>query len=235
MSTTVLQAKDLQKFYGPQKNSFHALKGVSLEIEEGESLAIVGRSGSGKSTLLQLLGLLDTADSGDLLVDGRPVFDMTIRETDRLRNGVFGFVFQQFHLDETASLFENVSLPLVISGVPRSECRSRVQEVLARLGIAERSGDPVGQLSGGQRQRVAIARALVNRPRVLFADEPTGALDVENSESVADLLFGLNQKDGITLVIVTHSDELTAHCDRKLTIVDGSLVEHEMAAAGGIR
>jgi putative ABC transport system ATP-binding protein len=235
MSPALMTARDLDKVYGTGENAFHALSGVSLEVREGESLAIVGQSGSGKSTLLHLLGLLDTADGGELLVHGDPVSGMGVREADRLRNRSFGFVFQQFHLDETATVLENVALPLMISGVTVAERRPRALEVLDRLGLAGRSGERAGNLSGGQRQRVAIARALVNRPRILFADEPTGALDVENSTSVADLLFELNREDGIALVIVTHSPELARRCDRSLRIVDGRIADAREQASGGAR
>lgn len=230
MATTLMRTNNLHKVYGAGENAFYALKGVSMEVHQGESLAIIGQSGSGKSTLLQLLGLLDTPSSGDLTIDGNSVRGMTTKDIDALRNESFGFVFQQFHLDESATLFENVSLPMMIAGTSRSQYRPRVEDVLQRLGMEQRMFDPVGQLSGGQRQRVAIARALINRPRILFADEPTGALDVENSRSVSDLLFELNSMDGITLVIVTHSTELTSRCDRQLRIVDGQLTEQDKFA-----
>ncbi len=216
----------MERIYGTGENSFAALKGVSLRIHAGESVAIVGESGSGKSTLLHILAALDHSTSGEVRYRDSAFGSMAAGDLDMLRNREFGFVFQQFYLDERASLVENVTLPMMINGTPRTERRERAQEVLNNLGMGKRIHDSAGQLSGGQRQRVALARALVNRPQVLFADEPTGALDVENGEAVTQLLFKLNS-DGITLVLVTHNHELAQRCDHQLTIVDGELVTPE--------
>lgn len=222
MMKPLLEADTVERIYGTGDNTFTALNGVSLHIDEGESVAIAGESGSGKSTLLHILAALDQPTAGDVRYQDSSLGDMTARERDMLRNREFGFVFQQFYLDERSSIFDNVSLPMMINGVSRAERRKRVEEVLKRLGMGGRIDDRAGQLSGGQRQRVALARALVNRPRVIFADEPTGALDVENGEAVTRLLFELNT-EAVTLVLVTHNHELAQRCDRQITIVDGEL------------
>ncbi|NHA66993.1 ABC transporter ATP-binding protein [Phycicoccus flavus] len=235
MNAPQLEAEDLEKVYGSGENRFRALKGVSLSARTGDSLAIVGRSGSGKSTLLHLLGALDRPDGGRVRYEGEPVDTMSTRDQDRMRNREFGFVFQQFHLEERASVLENVALPMMIAKVPAKERRERALEVLDRLGLADRADENAANLSGGQRQRVAMARALANRPRVIFADEPTGALDVENGATVADLLFELNRDDGITLVLITHSTDLARRCGRRVTIVDGELAPDDPAATEPVR
>lgn len=232
MTVPQFEARELEKTYGSGDNRFRALRGVSLQADEGESLAIVGQSGSGKSTLLHLLGALDRPDGGSLLYRGEPVEKMKTRDQDRMRNREFGFVFQQFHLEERASVLENVALPMMIAKVPAPQRRERAVEALDRLGLADRVDDTAAALSGGQRQRVAIARALASRPRVIFADEPTGALDVTNGAAVADLLFELNRDDGITLVLITHSTDLAQRCARQVTIVDGLIEADELTTSG---
>ncbi len=219
----LLTSQDLTKTYGTKANPFQALKSASFTVNEGESVAITGESGSGKSTLLHILGLLDTPDSGDIDYAGDRISGTSSKRQDNIRNSDFGFVFQQFHLDDRATVLENVVLPMMIAKVKKTDRRERAAEVLERLGLKDKIDSRASQLSGGQRQRVAIARALINRPRIVFADEPTGALDTENSEIVSDLLFELNENDGITLLLVTHSDRLAARCDRKVSIVDGRL------------
>lgn len=231
MTHHLIEALDLTRAFGAGETRFEALRGVSVQIAEGDSLAIAGESGSGKSTLLHILGALDRPDAGEVRYDGATLTGMSTRETDALRNAQFGFVFQQFYLDERATVLENVALPMTIAGVPRAERRERVREVLVRLSLDKRIDERAGRLSGGQRQRVAIARALAGRPRVLFADEPTGALDTENGEAVAKFLFELNEQDGITLVLVTHSRDLADRCARQITIRDGQLVHTRTASA----
>lgn len=235
MTGPLFEARGLEKTYGSGANRFRALKGVSLEADEGESLAIVGQSGSGKSTLLHLLGALDRPDGGSLLYRGQAVEKMRTRDQDRMRNREFGFVFQQFHLEERASVLENVALPMMIARLPAHQRRRRAVEALDRLGLADRADDSAAALSGGQRQRVAIARALANRPRVIFADEPTGALDMTNGAAVADLLFELNRDEGITLVLITHSTDLAQRCARRVTIVDGLIATDRLTASGARR
>jgi len=227
----ILEAHHISKSYGTGVNRFQALDDVSLTIRRGESVAIVGKSGSGKSTLMHLLALLDTPDSGDLLIDGRNVRELSRRETNRLRNDRLGFVFQQFFLTPGDSVLENVMLPLTIAGIPAAERRRRSLEVLERLELADKARSRAVDLSGGQKQRVVIARALVNEPDVIFADEPTGNLDTATGAAVEDQLFALNRDNGITLVIVTHDEQLAARCDRQLSIRDGRLESTRRAAA----
>jgi len=221
MIASALAAHDIRKSYGRGSARFDAVKGVSLEIRAGESIAIVGKSGSGKSTLMHLLALLDRADSGELLVGGTTADSMSTRQIGSVRNKDFGFVFQQFFLTPNATVLENVVLPLKIAGVGARERRARGMEVLAQLELADKAKNMAINLSGGQKQRVVIARALVNNPKVIFADEPTGNLDTTTGRLVEDLLFSLNRDKGITLVIVTHDTELAARCDRQLFIRDG--------------
>jgi putative ABC transport system ATP-binding protein len=221
MSGSMLAALDIRRSYGRGAARFDALKGVSLDIRAGESIAIVGKSGSGKSTLMHLLALLDTPDSGAVLVDGEDAERLSVKQVSRLRNQDFGFVFQQFFLTANASVLENVVLPLKIAGVGARERRARGLAVLKQLELDDKARNKAINLSGGQKQRVVIARALVNDPKVIFADEPTGNLDTATGRLVEDLLFRLNKEHGITLVIVTHDLDLAARCDRRVFIRDG--------------
>ncbi|MBW9120488.1 ABC transporter ATP-binding protein [Microbacterium trichothecenolyticum] len=230
MSTPILQVSDLRKTYGRGQNRFEALRGVSLDIGEGESVAIVGKSGSGKSTLMHLLALLDVPDSGRIVLEGNDTAGLRGARLNRTRNKTFGFVFQQFFLTGKDSVVENVVLPLKIAGVGRRERRRRGLEALEQLDLADKARNKALDLSGGQKQRVVIARALVNNPRIIFADEPTGNLDTATGSVVEDILFTLNREHGITLVIVTHDEELAARCDRRVVIRDGILVEERAAA-----
>ncbi|GAA4036459.1 ABC transporter ATP-binding protein [Arthrobacter methylotrophus] len=224
MTVPILTARELTKSYGRGPDRFDALKGVSLDIEPGESVAIVGKSGSGKSTLMHLLALLDTPGSGTITVDGTAARSLNGRKLNGLRNEMFGFVFQQFFLNPAASVLENVVLPLKIAGVGARERRRRGMEVLEQLQMADKARNKAANLSGGQKQRVVIARALVNKPRVLFADEPTGNLDTATGRIVEDILFDLNQNHGITLIVVTHDHELAERFQRRLYIRDGLLI-----------
>ncbi|WP_167046597.1 ABC transporter ATP-binding protein [Salinibacterium sp. ZJ454] len=219
--STVLSARDIRKSYGKGTARFDALDGVSLEVQAGESLAIVGKSGSGKSTLMHLLALLDTPDGGALFVKGTDADKLSVKQVTRLRNEDFGFVFQQFFLTPNASVLDNVVLPLKIAGVAARERKARGMAALAQLEMADKAKNKASNLSGGQKQRVVIARALVNNPKVIFADEPTGNLDTATGRLVEDILFSLNTEHGITLVIVTHDTELAARCDRQMFIRDG--------------
>jgi len=227
----VLELRHVSKVYGSGASRFQALDDVSLTIRRGEALAIVGKSGSGKSTLMHILATLDTADSGDVLVDGRETRTMSRRAINSLRNRMFGFVFQQFFLTPAASVLENVILPLKIAGVAAAERRRRGLDVLARVDLTDKARNRAVDLSGGQKQRTVIARALVNNPAVIFADEPTGNLDTATGAAVEDELFALNRDQGITLVIVTHDEQLAARCDRRISIRDGRLLETEEVAA----
>jgi putative ABC transport system ATP-binding protein len=219
-----LRATGLTRTYGRGEAAFHALRGVNLDIHRGESVAIVGKSGSGKSTLMHLLALLDRPSSGSVLVDGADAAGLSARELNKLRNAAFGFVFQQFFLTAGQSVFDNVSLPLVIAGVPARERRRRTLAALDALGIADKASNRAIDLSGGQKQRVVLARALVGEPSVIFADEPTGNLDSATGSQVEEILFGLQRERGITLVVVTHDHELASRCGRAVTVADGEIV-----------
>ncbi|CAD6001032.1 ABC transporter ATP-binding protein [Agreia sp. COWG] len=227
MPVPVLAARDVMKSYGKGTTRFDALKGVSLDIEEGESLSIVGKSGSGKSTLMHLLALLDKPSSGAVELSGRDAGALGGAVLNRTRNQTFGFVFQQFFLTPNTSVLDNVTLPLRIAGVRGAERRRRGMEALEQLELADKAKNKATDLSGGQKQRVVIARALVNNPRVIFADEPTGNLDTTTGAVVEDILFDLNRRTGITLIIVTHDDELAAKTDRRVYIRDGLVVDQK--------
>jgi len=221
MTSTLLEARAIKKSYGRGPARFDALDGVSLNVQAGEAIAIVGKSGSGKSTLMHLLALLDTPDGGSVRVNGADPTTMSTAQIGRVRNRDFGFVFQQFFLTPNATVLENVMLPLKIAGVGARERKVRSMAVLEQLELADKAKNTAINLSGGQKQRVVIARALVNRPQVIFADEPTGNLDTATGRLVENLLFSLNRDHGITLVIVTHDPDLAERCDRQVFIRDG--------------
>jgi putative ABC transport system ATP-binding protein len=204
--------------------SVPALCGVSLTVETGDYLAIIGPSGSGKSTLMHLLGGLDRPTSGRLLLGGRDVATLSAAELAQLRNEVIGFVFQSFHLLARTSARDNVALPLIYRGLRRSERHRRAEEMLARVGLAHRFDHRPNQLSGGEQQRVAIARALVTEPSVLLADEPTGNLDSRSGEAVLALLEELNVERGVALAVVTHDSAVAARARREITMRDGLIV-----------
>lgn len=226
-SAPVLETENLVKVYGKGASRFDALKGLTFEIAHGESVAIVGKSGSGKSTLMHLLALLDQPTSGVVALEGDPVTDLKPKQVSALRNDTFGFIFQQFFLNANQTVLENVTLPLKIAGVGKSERNRRGMEVLEQLEMDSKAKNKATDLSGGQKQRVCIARALINKPSVLFADEPTGNLDSTTSEIVEDILFGLHRDHGITVVVVTHDDDLAARCQRRLIMQDGEIVRQE--------
>ncbi|MGE3193291.1 MAG: ABC transporter ATP-binding protein [Microbacteriaceae bacterium] len=225
MKRPILSARGVRKTYGRGASTFDALRGVSIDVYEGESVAIVGKSGSGKSTLMHLLALLDQPSYGVIELEGVDARKLRGSTLNRARNKTFGFVFQQFFLTSNASVLENVIVPLMIAGAGRAERRLRGLDVLAQLGLSDKAGNDAADLSGGQKQRAVIARALVNNPRVIFADEPTGNLDSATGEVVEDILFNLNREQGITLVIVTHDADLAARCDRRVYLRDGAIVE----------
>jgi len=225
MKPPVLSTRDLSKRYGSGDTRFDALQGIDLDIAEGESVAIVGKSGSGKSTLMHILALLDTPTAGQVLIDGVDAATVTGTALNTLRNRTFGFVFQQFFLTPNATVLENVMLPLKIARIGSRQRTAMARAALADLDLADKAANKATDLSGGQKQRVVIARALVNNPRIIFADEPTGNLDSVTGATVEDTLFALNREQGITLVIVTHDEDLAARCDRRINIRDGRIVD----------
>lgn len=224
-SNLIIDAKNISKSYGTGANRFDALKDVSFQVARGESVAIVGKSGSGKSTLMHLIALLDKPDAGTIEVDGKDALHMKQRELNKFRNKAFGFVFQQFFLTPNTSVLDNVVLPLKIAGIKRSDRKRRGVEILTQFELESKVNNKATALSGGQKQRVVIARALINEPTLIFADEPTGNLDSATGAVVEDILFALNKDKGITLVIVTHDEELAAKCDRQVFLKDGQIVQ----------
>ncbi len=225
---SVLTTQNLYKVYGKGENAFTALHDVNLDIKAGESVAVIGKSGSGKSTLMHLLALLDKPTDGSVLIHSDSAAKLKKRQLDRLRNQEFGFVFQQFFLNGNASVLENIVLPLKIAGKSRRERNKRGLEVLRQVGLEDKAKNKANDLSGGQKQRVVIARALMNKPDVIFADEPTGNLDSNTGSKIEELLFKLNKNEGITLIIVTHDYDLARRCDRQVFIKDGKLIRGKL-------
>jgi lipoprotein-releasing system ATP-binding protein len=205
-------------------NSLHVLKGIELEISQGEIVSIVGASGAGKSTLLHILGTLDNPDSGKIFIDGTEVTTLSSKKISRFRNQKIGFVFQSHHLLPEFTALENVMMPALIRGDPSGLASKRSGELLERLGLKDRITHRPSELSGGEQQRVAVARALVNKPAVIFADEPSGNLDSESARDLHDLFFDLRKNLNQTFVIVTHNEILAGMADRKLTMKDGMLL-----------
>jgi putative ABC transport system ATP-binding protein len=220
----LIEARDLVKTYTMGEQTVHALRGVSLNIEAGEFVAIMGASGSGKSTLMNILGCLDLPTSGEYRLAGEEVEAMQADQLASIRNRRIGFVFQQFNLLPRTSALENVELPMLYAGVKAAQRRERARVALQRVGLAERAWHTPSELSGGQQQRVAIARALVNQPQLILADEPTGALDTRTSDDIMHLLTELNQQ-GITVVIVTHETDIAGWARRRLVFRDGQVIE----------
>jgi len=216
----VIDLQDIQKYYRTGDQSVHVLKGVNLHIREGELVSIMGSSGSGKSTLLNILGILDGFDSGSYLLAGQPVSKMGETEAAQLRNRMLGFVFQSFNLLPFKNAAENVALPLYYQGVGRRERNRRAEEILDLVGLSDRKTFMPNQLSGGQKQRVAIARALVCKPKVILADEPTGALDSRTTQEIMELLKDIHRR-GNTLIIVTHEQDIADQCERQIFLRDG--------------
>ena len=219
----MIKTEKLQKIFKTEEVETWALHDVSLEIKEGEFVAIMGPSGCGKSTLLNILGLLDNPTNGTYQLNGTDVSKFSEAERTNLRKGVIGFVFQSFNLIDELNVYENIELPLLYMGVPKEERKKRVEEAMKRMDISHRVKHFPQQLSGGQQQRVAIARAVVANPKIILADEPTGNLDSKNGKEVMDLLTQLN-KEGTTVVMVTHSQHDAGYATRTINLFDGQVV-----------
>ncbi len=220
----LIEIRDLTKVYEMGSVAVNALDGVSLDVERGEYLAIMGPSGSGKSTLMNLIGCLDTPSGGTYRLNEQMVNELTDDELARIRNKEIGFVFQTFNLLARTSALENVEVPLVYAGVPRTERHRRAKEMLERVGLADRMTHQPSELSGGQRQRVAVARALINEPSILLADEPTGNLDSRTGDEIMELFDHLN-REGNTIILVTHEEDIAEHAGRVIRLRDGRIVD----------
>ena len=221
----LVQIEGLSKSFTKESSRIDVLSDLDLEMKPGERVSIVGQSGSGKSTFLHVLGTLDRPTSGTVKFDGQDVFQRSRRQLDRLRNREIGFIFQFHHLLPDHDALHNVMMPAIIAGEPPAVARERAKMLLERVGLGHRLTHRPGKLSGGEQQRVAIVRALMRRPALLLADEPTGNLDPRTSEAVLEQMLELNEEVGSTLVVVTHSHNLAARFDRRLTLLDGRFVE----------
>ena len=222
----MIQLKNLHKSYPMGKDSLHVLKGLNLHIKEGEFVSIMGSSGSGKSTLLNIVGLLDGHDEGEYILNGQTIKDLDEKKAAVLRNKFLGFVFQSFNLISYKSALENVALPLYYKGVGRKERLVTAMEYLEKVGLKDWANHLPSELSGGQKQRVAIAGALVAKPKVVLADEPTGALDSTTSDSVMEMLKEIN-REGMTVFVITHEEEIAEQTDRIVRLKDGVIISDE--------
>ena len=219
----MIEVKNVTKTYGKKQNAFRALNNVSLTIPDGASVAILGKSGSGKSTLMHVMSGLDRPEQGEVVIDGENILKLKQKAVDKFRAEKIGFIFQSFFVQGNESVYDNVGLPLEIARVPRSERKKRIQRALTSVEMLDKVRNKAKNLSGGQKQRLAIARAIANHPKIIFADEPTGNLDSVTSELVEDMLFGYNRDQGVTLIIVTHDEDLAAKCDILVNIKDGNI------------
>ena len=229
MSNHLIEVKNVYKIYNPGENEVRALDGISVTIDHGEFVAIVGHSGSGKSTFMNMLGCLDTPTSGDYYLDGVNVAGMTDDELSDIRNKQIGFIFQGFNLIPSLTAQENVELPLVYRGMPAEQRRQLAEEALTRVGMEHRMNHRPSELSGGQQQRVAIARAIAARPPIIMADDPTGNLDTRSGEEVMKILHELNE-EGRTIVLITHDNDIARQATRAIRIIDGKVVSDTLAS-----
>lgn len=228
MSSEILRLENIEKYYSGSVDKLHIIRNLNLSVEEGEFISILGRSGSGKSTLLNVIGLLDKIDGGKIFIDGKEVDVLSDAEKDRLKNKMLGFVFQFHYLLPEFTALENVMLPALIDDFSNKfEIEKRAMELLKSVGLEERVHHKPSQLSGGEKQRVAIARALINSPKILLADEPTGNLDEETSETIFNILRDINKNRKQTIIVVTHSKDLAQISDKKLYLKKGVLETEE--------
>lgn len=223
----MIEIKDLHKSYKIGKNSLHVLKGINFSVKEGELVSIMGSSGSGKSTLLNILGILDEADSGSYHLDGVPIKNLNEKIAANYRNKFLGFIFQSFNLINYKSAIDNVALPLIYQGMKRKDRMERSMAYLEKVGLADWASHKPNEMSGGQKQRVAIARALASDPKVLLADELTGALDTKTSYEIMDLIQGIND-EGKTILVVTHEEDIAKMTKRIVNLKDGLIIDDSM-------
>ena len=222
--TRIIELKGIQKSYRIGDSEFAVLKGIDLDIEAGEFIALMGPSGSGKSTLMNIVGCLDRPTGGQFTLLGQDISQTSDEELARIRREELGFIFQTFNLIGRISVLKNVEIPMMLSGIARERRRSRALQLLESVGLSHRSEFSPSSISGGERQRVAIARALANDPKIIIADEPTGNLDLKNSDEVMKILSNLN-RDGRTIIMVTHNPEITENCSRVIRLRDGQIME----------
>lgn len=219
----MIEVKNVTKTYGKKQNAFTALDDISFTIPTGASVAIIGKSGSGKSTLMHAMSGLDRPEVGQVVVDGEDILKLKTKQVDKFRAQKIGFIFQSFFVQANETVSDNVSLPLEIADLPRSVRKKKIAAALESVDLTEKLKSKARNLSGGQKQRLAVARAIVNEPQIIFADEPTGNLDSVTGQKVEDMLFGYNKDKGVTLIVVTHDDELAAKCDIQIRIKDGKI------------
>ena len=227
----MIEVERISKLYGKKKNIFTALDDVSFSIEDGEIAAIVGKSGSGKSTLMHVMSGLDRPSSGVIKINGENLSEMDAKKIDIFRSEEMSFIFQSFFVQGNETCYDNVSLPLEIAKIPRAKRKKMIESALEAVELKDKIGARAKDLSGGQKQRLAVARAIVNRPKILFADEPTGNLDSVTGEKIEALLFNYARTNKANLIVVTHDDELAAKCDRQIFVKDGKIAG--MKSRGG--
>lgn len=231
----MISIKHLTKTYGKKENLFTALNDVSFEIENGSTVAVIGKSGSGKSTLMHIVSGLDRPTTGQVLIGGEDMFSKSQKQMDSFRAEEMSFIFQSFFVEANQTCYQNVMLPLEIANIPLSQRKKRVFDALKAVELDDKANSLAGNLSGGQKQRLAIARAIVNSPRILFADEPTGNLDSVTGEKIMELLLDLNKRLKCTIVLVTHDEELAARCEMQVTLKDGKVQTIQTPKKTGVK
>jgi putative ABC transport system ATP-binding protein len=228
----MIEVRNVSKIYGKRANVFEALKNISFKVSDGKTLAIIGKSGSGKSTLMHIMGGLDRPTSGEVIVNGKSLKGLKRKEMDRFRAEDLGFVFQSFFIEGNQTCYQNIALPLEINEVAYRKRKKLIEWALDQVELLDKINSKAKNLSGGQKQRLAIARAIVNKPKFIFADEPTGNLDSATGDKVIELLFGLNKSLGSTLCIITHDAELASRCELRLRMKDGEIIQPKRPEPG---